>query len=86
VDEFEQKWVGAAGARESDLLGSPDLQSLADLSNSFSVVRNMRLVPISRRLLMVLVMPALLPMVPLVLFVFPIDTLAESLVKMLLAQ
>ncbi len=85
VNEFERKWVGADGAREPDLLGSADLQSLADLSNSVSVVRNMRMAPISRRILMALAIPALLPMLPLVLFVFPIGTLAENLVKMLLA-
>jgi hypothetical protein len=86
VNEFEQKWVGAGGALQPDLLGSPDLQSLADLSNSVSVVRNMRLAPISRRILMALAIPALLPMLPLVLFVYPAETLAENLVKMLFAQ
>jgi hypothetical protein len=86
VSEFERKWVGIDGAREPDLLGTADLQSLADLSNSVSVVRNMRMAPISRRILMVLMIPALLPMLPLVLFAFPISTLLEGLVKMLLAQ
>jgi hypothetical protein len=86
VSEFERKWVSVDDAREPDLLGSSDIQSLVDLSNSVSVVRNMRIAPISRRILMALAIPALLPMLPLVLFAFPIDTLAESLVKMLLAQ
>ncbi len=86
VNEFERKWVGVDGAREPDLLGSPDLQSLADLSNSVSVVRNMRIAPISRRILMAFAIPALLPMLPLFLFAFPFDTLAKSLVKMLVAQ
>jgi hypothetical protein len=86
VSEFERKWVSVDGAREPDLLGSSDIQSLVDLSNSVSVVRNMRIAPISRRILMALAIPALLPMLPLVLFAFPIDTLVESLVKMLLAQ
>ncbi len=86
VREFEQKWVGADGALEPDLLGSSDLQSLADLSDSVSVVRNMRIAPISRRILVALVIPALLPMLPLALFVYPVNTLAESLIKMLLAQ
>ena len=86
VNEFEKKWVGEDGAREPDLLGSPDLQSLADLSNSISVVRNMRMAPISRRILMALVISALLPMLPLVLFVYPVGSLAENLVKILFAQ
>jgi len=86
VNEFEKKWVGEDGAREPDLLGSPDLQSLADLSNSIGVVRNMRMAPISRRILMALVISALLPMLPLVLFVYPVGSLAENLVKILFAQ
>jgi hypothetical protein len=86
VNEFERKWVGADGAVEPDLLGSPDLQSLADLSNSISVVRNMRIAPISQRILMALGIPALAPMLPLALFVFPVDALAEHLIKMLFAQ
>ncbi len=83
VNEFERKWVGADGAREPDLLGSADLQSLADLSNSVSVVRNMRFAPISRRILLALAIPAMLP---LALFVYPADALAQNLIKMLVGQ
>ena len=43
--EFDRKWLrGGAPAGES-LVGSADIQSLADLGNSFEVVKGMRLVP-----------------------------------------
>ena len=85
VSEFERKRMAVGVAHELDLSGSPDLKSLADLTYSVRIVRNMRLAPISRRILVALVIPALLPMLPLVLFAFPIGGSAGSLVKMLLA-
>src|SRR5262249_47236141 len=44
VEGFDQKWV--RNCRPSDeLLGSGDIQSLADLGNSYQIVREMRIVP-----------------------------------------
>jgi len=78
VNEFDRKWLGAEVGQGEQLLGTPDIQSLADLSNSVGIVRDMRLVPVSRRLLTYLGGAALLPLVPLVLFKYP---LAELLGK-----
>ena len=60
------------------LLGTQDLQSLADLSNSIDNVRNMRWVPLSLRLLESLAISALLPLVPLLLFKYPVADLARN--------
>jgi hypothetical protein len=54
VEDFERKWLGEASHAEEPLLGTPDLQSLADLGNSVGVVRNMRLAPVSIRLLAII--------------------------------
>jgi hypothetical protein len=75
VNEFDRKWLGADPAPGEPLLGTADIQSLADLSNSVSIVREMRLVPASRRMLMHLAVAALLPLLPLVLFKYPIGDL-----------
>jgi hypothetical protein len=78
VNEFDRKWLVADPAPEEPLLGTADIQSLADLSNSVSIVRDMRLVPISPRMLMHLAVAALLPLLPLVLFKYPVgDLLAK---------
>jgi hypothetical protein len=78
VNEFDRKWLVADPAPEEPLLGTADIQSLADLSNSVSIVRDMRLVPISPRMLVHLAVAALLPLLPLVLFKYPIaDLLAK---------
>jgi hypothetical protein len=51
VSEFEERWVGADPISGPPLLGAADIQSLADLSNSMSIVRNLRLAPIGQRTL-----------------------------------
>lgn len=78
VNEFERKWLGADPAPAEPLLGSADIQSLADLNNAVGIVREMRLVPASPTLLMYLAVAALLPLLPLVLFKYPLaDLLAK---------
>lgn len=77
VDGFDRKWLAAGPRDEKALLGTPDLQSLADLANSFNIVRNMRWAPVSRRLLIDLGLAALLPLLPLLLLAYPIAELAE---------
>jgi hypothetical protein len=72
VSQFDRKWLAADPAPGEPLLGTPDLQSLADLSNSVGIVRDMRLVPASTRMLMYLASAALLPLLPLVLFKYPL--------------
>jgi hypothetical protein len=79
VNDFEKKWLNAAAVPAEPLLGTSDLQSLADLSSSVGIVRNMRWVPVSTRLLIAVVIAALLPMLPLFLFKYPIAELAQKL-------
>lgn len=82
VHSFEQKWIRSEGPQEQ-LLGTPDLQSLADLGNSFTVVRNMRFAPISMRLLVIIGGAALVPMAPLLLFDYPLPQLTQMLLRKL---
>jgi hypothetical protein len=79
VNDFEKKWLNASAIPAEPLLGTSDLQSLADLSNSVGIVRNMRWVPVSTRLLVAVVIAALLPMLPLFLLKYPIAELAQRL-------
>lgn len=78
VKDFDKKWLQNKTSTSEQLLGTPDLQSLADLNNSISVVRNMRWVPMSMPLLITLLSAALLPMLPLSLLKYPITELAEK--------
>jgi hypothetical protein len=82
VDSFDIKWLRTDDPGEP-LLGTPDLQSLADLTNSVNVVRNMRLAPVSGKLWAQILIAALLPMLPLLLLKYPIAALAEKFITRL---
>jgi len=47
VEGFEEKWIRRRTSGKEELLGSGDIQSLADLGNSYSVVSEMRRVPLA---------------------------------------
>jgi hypothetical protein len=68
---------------DEPLLGTADLQSLADLGNSFEIIRNMRPTPFGLYQALVLLASAVAPMVPLLLIVFPLDELVLRSVKSL---
>jgi hypothetical protein len=79
VNDFEKKWLNAGHTPAEPLLGAPDLQSLADLSNSIGAIRNMRWVPVSMRLVIATTVAALAPMAPLLLFKYPVLEIAQRL-------
>jgi hypothetical protein len=83
VREFDAKWLrGNAPANES-LLGSPDLQALADLDNSLAIVHSMRAAPITRDALIRLAVSVLVPLVPLTLTMMSAEELLQRLLKIL---
>ena len=45
VTAFGQKWITSTTEEKEPLLGTADIQSLADLTNSFEVVQEMNLLP-----------------------------------------
>jgi hypothetical protein len=83
VDAFDRKWLRDESATGESQLGTADMQSLADLTNSVNVVRHMRLIPASRRIMMELAVSAMLPLLPLFLLKYPVTELAEKLFKIL---
>ncbi len=83
VDEFEQKWVNRDPAENDELLGSGDIQSLADLGNSYAIVGEMRFVPVRLTDVTRLAAATAAPFVPLLLTVFSLEELVMRLVKVL---
>ena len=55
--------------------GAADIQSLADLTNSFEVVRTMQIAPITRDAILRLVAATLVPIVPLALTMMSLEDL-----------
>jgi hypothetical protein len=82
VDAFDGKWI-RDGAKGEALLGTADIQSLADLGNSYAVVREMRLVPFALRDVLQLVAAVALPLLPLLLTIMPLDELLTRLLKIM---
>jgi hypothetical protein len=80
VREFDAKWLRGGAPADEPLVGSGDIQSLADLSNSFEVVRTMRIAPITRDAVLQLVAATLVPVVPLALTMMPLEELLKKLI------
>jgi hypothetical protein len=79
VREFDTKWLRGTAPANEPLVGSADIQSLADLSNSFEVVRTMRIAPVTRDAVVQLAVLTLLPIVPLALTMMPMEELLKKL-------
>jgi hypothetical protein len=81
--DFENKWIRGTAGHDEPLLGSADVQSLADLVNSFQVVREMRPVPFGWDAVTRLAISTAAPLIPLGLTVMPLAELVEYLFKVL---
>jgi hypothetical protein len=81
---FTRKWIEAGPRPGEPLLGSPDIQSLADLANSFDVVRRMRAYPFDRRTMLVVLAAAVVPLLAVALVEYPLSRLLGQLVRLLL--
>jgi hypothetical protein len=62
---FDEKWIKPGAMKRGSLLGSPDVQSLAEIGEVFEHVDRLQLLPFDKKALIVLLVCALLPMVPL---------------------
>jgi hypothetical protein len=80
---FEDKWMRGGAPVDEALLGSADIQSLADLGNSYSVVTEMRLVPFGLKDVVALALAAAAPFIPLLLTVFSLEEIATRAMKVL---
>jgi hypothetical protein len=79
VQQFDQKWLDES-ASESPL-GSADIQSLSDLTNSARDLRTMHLWPVSKRIVWAYAIAVLVPMLPLLLLEYPIKSLLMKIVR-----
>jgi hypothetical protein len=80
VNSFEEKWVLNTPPSE-EVLGSGDIQSLADLNNSYEIVSDMRAVPFKLEDIIRLAAATATPLAPLLLTIFPLEELITRLVK-----
>jgi hypothetical protein len=79
VRDFDAKWLRGGAVADEPLLGSGDIQSLADLGNSFSIIQEMRIVPVTKQAILQLGSATLAPIVPLLLTLMPLEELLNKL-------
>ena len=75
---FNAKWIDGAPSDPGRLLGTGDIQSLADLANSYAVVHEVRMVPFDLVNVLVIVAAVAIPFFPLVFAVLsPVEAIKQ---------
>ena len=81
IREFDAKWIRGERDPAEPLVGSADIQSLADLGNSFEVIKTMRIAPFSKETVFQLGVVTLVPLVPLLLTMISLEELLKRLLS-----
>jgi hypothetical protein len=76
---FHEKWIEGKAPQDEPLLGSADIQSLADMGGSFERIQNMRVVPFNLRVMVQLAVMTTLPFLPLIFLLMPIAKIVDLL-------
>ncbi len=80
---FDSKWAKGINTAEERLLGSGDIQSLADMGNSYELVRKMRIVPIELSDFIGIALPGIIPALPLAATVMPVGEILKGILRLL---
>ena len=83
TQQFDRKWLEGINAGEEPLLGTADIQSLADLGNSYELVRKMRAVPIALSDFIAIALPGVIPALPLAATVMPVGEILKQILRLL---
>ena len=84
VRGFDLKWLRGSAPPKEPLMGSSDIQSLADLTNSYNVIQTMRTVLVTKEAFLLMAVATLVPIVPLLLTMMPLEQLVTKLLGILL--
>jgi len=81
---FQARWITPGAAEDAELLGNADIQSLADLGNSYQIIQDMKLVPVTPLNLIGVTLPSLIPALPLAAIMMPLGDLLRTLAQVIL--
>lgn len=81
VNAFDLKWVH--GEANDRLLGSPDIQSLADLGHSFQLVQDIKPFVFGKESVLYVAAFTLLPLLPLIFTMIPLQELVQKLLQII---
>ena len=68
---------------EEPLVGTADIQSLADMGGSYEIIESMRSVPITPQMILVFGASTLVPVAPLLLTLMPLSEILKKLTGVL---
>jgi hypothetical protein len=81
---FDEKWITRRGENRDSLLGSADIQALADAATGYQHINEMWLIPFDVKAFAVLMIAALVPMAPLLGTSVPLQEILMKLGELLL--
>jgi hypothetical protein len=84
VQAFDEKWILQTDYSPRSLLGSPDIQSLADLNNSYAVISDMRTLLPNRTTVGIFAIAYVVPALPLLLSVISLRRVLSEVYTLLL--
>jgi hypothetical protein len=84
TSEFHEKWIQGRAPAGEPLLGSSDIQSLADLANSYTVISERKPVPFGKETMTQVIGAAAIPLLPLALSIVPANEILSRLLGLLL--
>jgi hypothetical protein len=79
-----ERWVEGKPVEDDGLLSAPELGPIADLNTAYDAVARMRTVPIGLPSVGAVLVPALIPMLPVLAVEVPIKELLKGLAKALM--
>ena len=82
VKRFDTKWIRTTSSSE-EMLGTGDIQSLADLGNSYDIIREMRILPFGLDDVSRLAIATAAPLSPLVFVILSPDEILMRVMKIL---
>jgi hypothetical protein len=80
---FDSKWATGADEARGSMLGSQDPSSLIDYVSVYNVIRDMKIIPINKRLVIQVAAQAAAPLALVWFFATPVDQIVKTLLKML---
>lgn len=83
TSDFDRKWIRGQHDPAEELIGSGDIQSLADLGNSYLVIQDMKVVPFGWKTNAVLASSFIFPILPLFLTVMPLKDIVKTVMKVI---
>ncbi len=79
ANEFAKKWIVPGADSKEPLVGSADIQSLADMAGSYEIVQTMRIAPITLQMIVIFAAATLLPVAPLLLTLMSLSDILKKL-------